>query len=358
MEALGISVSGLVAQFVNFILLLLILRAVAYKPIIQMLDERSRRIRESMERAEEVKRQAASTEEEFARRLADARREGQEIIAQAEKIAERLRQDEMDKTRQDLEQLRAKALEDIERERERAVTELRQQVADLALFAAGRVVGRSLDQTSHYRLVDEALAEAEKLKACTRWCQKTREGEPERTMATSGVARRYARAVFDIAREEHDLDGWLHDLRTIRDALQGPEMNALLENPSVTFDEKRQIVEGVVSPRLSPMRRNFVLLLIENRRTSLIDEILAAYEAELNAARGIVTAKVTTAVPLDSEETAAVTRRLENITGQKVEATMSVDPTLIGGFVARIGDRLIDASVVGRLAALRASLMA
>ena len=164
MEALGISVPGLVAQFVNFILLLLILRAVAYKPIIRMLDERAMRIRESMERAEAVKREAASTEEEFARRLAEARREGQEIIAQAQKIADRIRQEEMDKTRQEVDQLRAKALEDIERERERAVMELRKHVADLALFAAGRVVGRSLDQTSHYRLIDEALAEAEKLK--------------------------------------------------------------------------------------------------------------------------------------------------------------------------------------------------
>lgn len=164
MEALGVSVTGLLAQFINFILLLLILRAIAYKPILRMLDQRSERIRESMERAEAVKQQAARTEEEFARRLAEARREGQEIVAQAEKIADRLRQDEMEKTRQEVDQLRAKALEDIERERERAVTELRKQVADLALFAAGRVVGRSLDQTSHYRLVDEALAEAEKLK--------------------------------------------------------------------------------------------------------------------------------------------------------------------------------------------------
>jgi F-type H+-transporting ATPase subunit b len=163
-EALGISVSGLLAQFVNFILLLLILRMVAYKPILRMLDERSERIRESMERAEAVKRQAASTEEEFARRLAEARREGQDIIAQAEKIADRLRQEQLEKTREELDQLRTKALEDIERERERAVTELRRQVADLAVYAAGRVVGRSLDASSHYRLIDDALSEAEKLK--------------------------------------------------------------------------------------------------------------------------------------------------------------------------------------------------
>ena len=165
MEGLGISLPGLIGQFVNLILLLVILRAVAYKPIIRMLDERSARIRESMERAEEIKNQAARTEQEFARRLTEARRESQEIISQAEKVSERLRQDELDKTRRQLEDLRAKALEDIALERERAVTELRRQVADLAVLAAGRAVGRSLDQTSHYRLIQEALSEAEKLNA-------------------------------------------------------------------------------------------------------------------------------------------------------------------------------------------------
>jgi F-type H+-transporting ATPase subunit b len=163
MEGLGVSVPGLVAQLVNFILLLVILRAVAYKPIIRMLDERSARIRESMERAEEIKRQASQTEEEFARRLTEARREGQEIIAQAEKIASRIRDEEVDKTRAQVEEMRTKALEDIERERGRAVSELERQVADLAVLVAGRAIGRSLDETSHYRLVEEALAEAQKL---------------------------------------------------------------------------------------------------------------------------------------------------------------------------------------------------
>jgi len=163
LEGLGISLSGLVAQFINFILLLLLLRAVAYKPILRMLDERSARIRESMERADELKRQAARTEQEFAKRLDDARRESQDIIGQAEKIADRLRQEEIDKTRRLVEELRTKAVSDIARERQLAVTELRKQVADLAVLAAGRAVGRSLDESSHYRLIQEALSEAEKL---------------------------------------------------------------------------------------------------------------------------------------------------------------------------------------------------
>ena len=163
MEGLGVSVPGLATQFINFILLLLILRAVAYKPILRMLDERATRIRESIERAEELKAQAARTEQEFAKRIEDARRESQAIIGQAEKIADRLREEELDKTRSQVEELRTKALSDIARERELAVTELRRQVGDLAVLAAGRAVGQSLDEKSHLRLVKDALSEAEKL---------------------------------------------------------------------------------------------------------------------------------------------------------------------------------------------------
>lgn len=163
MEGLGISLPAFVAQLINFVLLLVILRAVAYKPIIRMLDERSARIRESMERAEEIKAQAERTEAEFAQRIAEARREGQEIISQAEKISERLRQEEIEKTRKLVDEQREKALEAIAREREAAVMELRKQVANLAVLAAGRAVGSSLDSESHQRLIREALSEAEKL---------------------------------------------------------------------------------------------------------------------------------------------------------------------------------------------------
>jgi F-type H+-transporting ATPase subunit b len=163
LEALGVSVPGLIGQFINFILLLIILRALAYKPIIRMLDERSARIREATERAEEIKAQAARSEAEFTRQIEEARRQGQEIISQAEKIADRVRNEELDRTRQMVDDLRARALADIAGERERAMADLRRQVADLAVLAAGRAVGSALDQPSHNRLIEEAFAEAERL---------------------------------------------------------------------------------------------------------------------------------------------------------------------------------------------------
>ncbi|HLZ08438.1 MAG TPA: F0F1 ATP synthase subunit delta [Chloroflexota bacterium] len=176
-------------------------------------------------------------------------------------------------------------------------------------------------------------------------------------MPTSGVARRYARAVFAIASEQNDHDQWLRDLRAIRDMLNDPGVSAYLASPTVAVDAKMHACD-LLMPRIGEKQRNLVNVLIQNRRIGLVSDVVAAFEEELDRSRGIVHAVVTTAIPLGVAEEANVARRLEAMTGRKVLMTSTVDPTILGGFVARIGDQLIDASIVGRLQALRASLMA
>ena len=105
-------------------------------------------------------------------------------------------------------------------------------------------------------------------------------------------------------------------------------------------------------------QRNFVSVLIQNQRGGIIPDVVASYKEELDRSRGVVHAQVTTAIPLKDVEAADVRRRLEQVTRREVVMSTLVDPSIVGGFVARIGDQLIDASVVGRLQALRASLMA
>ena len=164
MEQLGINLPSLIAQLVNFGLLLLLLRVVAYKPILRMLDERTLRVRESMERVDEIKRESARSEEEFAARRAEALRQGQEIVARANQAAERIYEEAQERARQVSAEFLAKSRAEIERDRQKAIAEIRAQMADLAIFAASRLVRSSLDTKEHYRLVEEALAEAEKAK--------------------------------------------------------------------------------------------------------------------------------------------------------------------------------------------------
>jgi F-type H+-transporting ATPase subunit b len=162
--ALGISLPVLLAQIVNFIILFGLLYLVAYKPIMRMLDERSRRVKESMEQTEYIKQQAERAEEESKKQIEAASKAGQEQIARAVRTGEEVRRQAQQEAEQGAEALIARARTEIQRERDEAIDELRQEVADLTIMAAEKVIERSLDKEAHRQLIDEVLKESDTLK--------------------------------------------------------------------------------------------------------------------------------------------------------------------------------------------------
>lgn len=154
---LGINVSTLLAQIINFIILFGLLYLVAYKPIMRMLDERSARVKESMEQTERIKEQAANAEEESRKQIEAAGMEGQELIAKATRNGEEIRQQAQQEASQQAESLLNRARTEIQRERDEAIGELRQEVADLTILAAEKVINRSLDKETHRRLIEETI---------------------------------------------------------------------------------------------------------------------------------------------------------------------------------------------------------
>lgn len=161
---LGINPPVLIAQLVSFILLFLLLRSVAYKRILKMFDERSRRIKESMELTEQVKEQAAHAEQEVKKQIEAASKQGQEIIARAMRTGEEVRQKAQEEARRDAEALLARARLEIQTERDGAIDELRREFADLTVLAAGKVIGKSLDREAHRELIEKVLEESTTLK--------------------------------------------------------------------------------------------------------------------------------------------------------------------------------------------------
>jgi F-type H+-transporting ATPase subunit b len=159
-EGLGINLPVLITQIVTFIILLLILRFVAYKPLMRMLDERSRQVKESMEQAESIKEQSARAEEEVKKQIEEASREGQERIARASKAGEEVKQKAQEEAKQEAETLINRARTEIQRERDEAISEVRRQFADLTIMAAGKVIDRSLDKKEHKELIDKVLEES------------------------------------------------------------------------------------------------------------------------------------------------------------------------------------------------------
>ena len=159
---IGIDWHILLAQLVNFIILFGLLAFLLYRPILRMLNERSNRIKESMEQAEQIKQRMTQAEEEVRAQLEAARRDGQNIIAEAGRMGDSLKEEARVEARQEAQALIARYRVEIARERDEAIEELRRQFVDLAILAAEKVINETLDREKHRRLIDEVLEEGPK----------------------------------------------------------------------------------------------------------------------------------------------------------------------------------------------------
>lgn len=170
------------------------------------------------------------------------------------------------------------------------------------------------------------------------------------------AAKRHAQAVFQLALEQGELEKWLEDLKTIATTLSQPQLMAILESPKVHPDEKMELISRCL-PGVSQLALNLVYLLVARRRLRLIDQIASEYQRLVDAYQGLEHAEVTTAIPLDEEDKKRLSERLAELTGTRIMLSTKVDPNVIGGFVVRIGDRLIDGSTKSKLDSLRKSLV-
>lgn len=175
-------------------------------------------------------------------------------------------------------------------------------------------------------------------------------------MAQSSSARRYAKAAFDIAASQNRFDTWLEDLKVLLQHLESGAFRAELESVRIPFASKKQMLEQAFGGRIDPLVLNLALLLAQRSRIGVLPEVVAEFQRLLNERRGIAEADVTTAVPMSEAEQADVKAKLTEITGKQIVLRTKVDPEIIGGLIARIGDQVIDGSARTRLLALRRRL--
>jgi ATP synthase, F0 subunit b len=161
---LGINIPSFIAQVVNFGLLLGLLYLFAYKPILAKLDERSARIKESMERTDQVKEQAQRAEEEFKKKIGEASQQGQLVIERAVKTGDEIRQKAIEEARAEAEAMLSRARTEIRQERDEVVDQLRKEFAELTILAAGKVIDQSLDKKAHQALIDSVLENSTNLR--------------------------------------------------------------------------------------------------------------------------------------------------------------------------------------------------
>ena len=171
---------------------------------------------------------------------------------------------------------------------------------------------------------------------------------------TSG--KRYAQAAFKLALEKGELDSWQASLRKIADITTDEGLVALLENPKLSFETKKALLAELLG-KINPLALNLAYLLVHKDRLGIAGDISQQYDRLLDTYYGVEHVEVITALPLDDEERERISNQFGKIIGRKVIIDAQVDPYIVGGIKARIGDTLIDGSVKSKLGALRKSLV-
>ncbi|NWF93208.1 MAG: ATP synthase F1 subunit delta [Syntrophaceae bacterium] len=168
--------------------------------------------------------------------------------------------------------------------------------------------------------------------------------------------KRYAQAAFQLALEKKEFESWQEGLKKIADLAADEELTASLQSPRLPFDAKKELLQRALG-KINPLVFNLALLLVDQAALRLSSHIFQQYNDLLDTYRGVQRAHVITAVPLTDEDRKIISNRLGKLMERKVIIDDRVDSSIIGGFIARMGDMLIDGSVRQRLDALKRSMM-
>jgi F-type H+-transporting ATPase subunit delta len=170
------------------------------------------------------------------------------------------------------------------------------------------------------------------------------------------LARPYAEAVFKLADESSKLGDWSGVLRTLAQVAANDDMQACFGNPQISAGQLYELVLAACKADLPPEAKNFVQLLVRNRRLELAPEIRDQFEALKLEREGVVDADIESAFPLDDAQLAALVADLERKFGRKVSPRVRVDKELLGGVRVTVGDEVIDGSVRSKLAAMATAI--
>lgn len=174
----------------------------------------------------------------------------------------------------------------------------------------------------------------------------------------SGLAERYAAALFELADERHALDAVAGDLRELRAMLRdSPDLARLIRSPVLSREEQGKAVAAVAaSAGLSPLTADFLGVVARNRRLFAVPSMIEGFLVKLAERRGEVTAEVTAAQPLTEAQQDALTEQLRRAVGRRVSVDIRVDPALLGGMVVKVGSRMVDGSLRSKLQRLQMAM--
>ncbi|MET0168750.1 MAG: F0F1 ATP synthase subunit delta [Burkholderiales bacterium] len=170
------------------------------------------------------------------------------------------------------------------------------------------------------------------------------------------IARPYAEAVFELAKQEGRFGEWSDALKLAAAVSQDANMQSVLSSPRVPYGQKSALLLATAGKGIGELGENFLRLVLRNGRTEVLPEISRLFEDMKDHNEGVVEASVASAFPLAEEQLKQLVAKLESRFKRRILARASVDPELIGGIVVRVGDEVLDGSVRGKLEAMAAAL--
>ena len=178
-------------------------------------------------------------------------------------------------------------------------------------------------------------------------------------MSANELAERYGQALLMLAEEQGIHHRVVDELNALLALIaHEPQLKACLDNPTIPVPAKQAILDEIVAPVCCELTRNFVGLLVGNRREALLADVAWVLEAKLREEEGLVAVQLESALPMTDAAKADCMRRIAQWLNKKVELEITVVPELLAGIIIRIGDRLIDGSCRGQLTRMRQALMA
>ncbi len=177
-------------------------------------------------------------------------------------------------------------------------------------------------------------------------------------MLANQLAVKYAQALYELTAEKDMLDITEKELRLVENTIASyDDLSTLIYHPQVLAQAKKETIHKVFGQDVHEIVLNFLLLLVDKRRESILPTIIYEYVNLANQARNIVEAEVTTALPLDEDQHTALVNKLSLVTGKNIVLKIQINKKIIGGIIVKIGDKLIDGSVVRQLATLKKALL-
>ena len=314
-----------IAQILNLFIQVYLIKRFLFKPINEVLEKRRQQADQEIREAREAKEAADSLKVQYEEGLAGAKAEAAQIVQSAQKEAQIKADETLKQAQEQAAGIRRKAEADIAQEKKKAINEVKDEIGGLAMDIAGKVVEKEINEADHKK----------------------------RGIMTTATSL-YGQSLYDLAAEEGLSEEILKQMDAVNAIFkENPDYITLLLEPSIPRRERLGLLEEAFRDQLHPYLQNFLMILLENNLLRGFGSCCRTFRESYNKDHGIEEATVTSAIEMTDAQVDSLRAKLEQISGKKVILRQKVDGSVLGGLKVEIGGKLLDGTVMGRLADLR-----